>query len=207
MVINQNLTNMKKTIFFILAIFLSIGLSAQSFGLKGGASIASVVGGDVPSDVESVTGVVFGMFTQSGDDAIRYTTELNFIRKGFGGSTDETYYYYSVKTELLFNYIDVVLMGNFHVTDEFAINAGPYVGYALSGKAKQTINGNSESASIEEWDGYNRFDVGAAAGVSYWINDMLMIDARYAYGFTSIFEEVDAYNGVIQLSVGYLFSY
>lgn len=198
---------MKKTIFFVLAIFLSIGISAQSFGLKGGMSHASVLGGDVTGDVDAVTGVLFGVFTQYGDDAIKYTTELNFIRKGFGSSTSGSYYYYSSSTEFLFNYLDLAFMGNFHITDEFAINAGPYLGYALSGKLKQTIGGQSQSASIDDWDGYNRFEVGGAVGVSYWINDMLVVDGRYAYGFTSIFEDMNVYNGVIQVSVGYLFSY
>ena len=109
---------MKKTIFFTLAIFLSMGLSAQSFGLKGGISHASVLGGDVTGDVDAVTGVVFGMFTQSGDDAIRYTTELNFIRKGFGSSGSGSYDY-SVSQEFLMNYLDLAFMGNFHITDEF----------------------------------------------------------------------------------------
>jgi len=198
---------MKKTIFITLAIFLSMGLSAQSFGLKGGMSHAKVLGGDTGDGIDAITGVVFGMFTQSGDDAIRYTTELNFIRKGFGSSNNSYYYDYSLTQEWLMNYIDLAFMGNFHITDEFAINAGPYLGYALSGKMKVSSNGQSQSQSIDDWDGYNRIEVGGAVGVSYWINDMLFVDGRYAYGFTSILEDIDSYNGVIQVSVGYLFSY
>ena len=196
---------MKKIIFIAIAIFLSLGISAQSFGLKGGMSNATLVGGDV-TNAGSVTGALFGVFSQRGDDAIRYTAELNFIRKGF--SVDMSNYYYDVTTvEYKLNYIDFVFMGNFHVTDEFAINAGPYAGYALSGK----VEAGSQSQSIDDWDGYNRVEVGGAVGVSYWINDMLIIDGRYAYGFTKLADDgltaPEAYNGVIQVSVGYLFTY
>ena len=77
---------MKKLFTILFAGLLSLSLSAQQFGAKGGISLASIYGADVDDDDNNLTilnpAIILGGFGQFGDANIRTTVELLFIQKG-----------------------------------------------------------------------------------------------------------------------------
>ena len=108
------------------------------------------------------------------------------------------------------DYLDIGGNANFHINDEFSINIGPYLGVLLGDKgvSKQTYLGvsNSDTFDVDA----SSIDFGVNLGFSYWVNDLLQIDARYGLGLISLDDSDDpddVFNRTIQLGVGYLFAY
>ena len=86
--------------------------------------------------------------------------------------------------------------------------AGPYLGYALSGKQKAevTINSvhNEWEANIPWGDRYDRFDYGAKTGIGLRYKKY-QIGASYEFGFKEIYKasELARKNRVLELYVSY----
>ena len=183
---------MKKYIIIIITFFLVSNISAQSFGLKGGAAIANFVGADA-DDIKSVskTGFFLGAFMKLGEGNIEWMPEILFHQKGAkedGGDGS-----------FLVNYIDLGVNGLFHINDEFALSIGPYLGYLASGTL--------DDESINEWDEFNRIEFGSNFGAIYNINDLLHLDLKYGLAFTDMFPYASVRNSSIQIGVGYVFGY
>lgn len=94
------------------------------------------------------------------------------------------------------------------------IYAGPYVGYALSGKSKyKSTTGNISTENTRDitfgdnLGDVKRLDVGANIGVGYILPMGLYFRAQYGHGFTSIEPKSDkdnySKNSVFGLSVGF----
>ncbi len=215
---------MKKITLLLITGLFSLGISAQSFGLKGGYNIANVSAtGDFGEYASPISGIVFGAFAQFGEDAIKYTAEMSYTQRGtelkidwYSNNQNELTYLGTETVEEKWNYIDFSFLGNFHITDEIAINVGPYLGYLVGGKVTRGgyDSNNFKEGSIDEWDEYNRSEFGGAFGMSYWVNDQLLVDLRYTMAFSNVFEgtyddgsTLDISNRGIQVSVGYLFTY
>jgi hypothetical protein len=183
---------MKKYIIIVLTFFLVSNISAQSFGLKGGAAIANFVGAD-SDDINSVskTGFFLGAFMKLGEGNIKWMPEILFHQKGAKEDGGEGL--------ILFNYIDLGVNGLFHINDEFALSIGPYLGYLASGTL--------DDESINEWDEFNRIEFGSNFGAIYNINDLLHLDLKYGLAFTDMFQDVSVRNSSIQIGVGYVFGY
>ena len=191
---------MKIYIIIVVSFFLVSNISAQSFGLKGGVALTNFIGAD-SDESDSRAGFYFGAFMKLGEGNIEWMPEVLFHQKGAKedwGSYD---------TETIMNYLDIGINGLFHINDELALAIGPYMGYAASGNIKGTNAGDTESASISDWDGINRVEFGANLGAIYNINDLLHLDVRYGLAFTDMFQDVSLRNSSIQIGVGYVFGY
>ena len=191
---------MKIYIIIVVSFFLVSNISAQSFGLKGGVALTNFIGAD-SDESDSRPGFYFGAFMKLGEGNIEWMPEVLFHQKGTK-QTGEGF-----NADLIMNYLDVGINGLFHINDELALAIGPYMGYAASGKTKESINGNTESNSINDWDETNRIEFGANLGAIYNINDLLHLDLRYGFGFTDVLEEESLRNSSIQIGVGYVFGY
>ena len=191
---------MKKIIALLFATIITLNVSGQSFGLKGGIALTSFTGADAV-DQDSRTGFYFGAFMKLGEGNIEWMPEVIFHQKGTKQSIE------SSNNEVIMNYLDIGLNGLFHINDELALAIGPCMGYAASGEIKQSINGNTDSKSINDWNAINRIEFGANLGAIYNVNDLLHLDLRYGIGFTDIFEEVSLRNSSFQIGVGYIFGY
>ena len=180
---------MKKTITLLLATIITLTVSGQSFGLKGGMALTNL-SGDITYDAR--TGIYLGAFLKMGENNIQWSPEIIFHQKGASTSDDTL--------SLSLNYIDMGVNVHFHINDELALTAGPYVGYAATG--------NAESEDINDWNKYNRVEFGANLGATYAINDLLNIDLRYGIGLTNIKDDgVNMQNTSLQVGIGYIFSY
>lgn len=179
---------MKKYIIIVISFVFVSNISAQSFGLKGGAAITTFSGSDV-KNVDSRTGFYFGSFMKLGDGNIRYSPEVILHQKGAIDSANE----------IKMNYVDIAVNGNFHINDELALVLGPYFAYAISG--------STDDGSITDWDIYNKTEFGANIGATYELNDLLCVDLRYGLAFSDVKQAQTKKNRSIQIGIGYIFGY
>ena len=133
--------------------------------------------------------------------------ELAFVQKGaktkfeFQGVTEES--------KLRINHIDVPVLAKYKFgTESIAayVAAGPTFGYAISGSSE--TDGNKESFDDEDWDGYNRFEIGASAGGGIGIPmavGQVFLDVRYLFSLSNLTDESDvtARNKGMNISIGY----
>ena len=86
--------------------------------------------------------------------------------------------------------VQVPVLARFNVSDQFNILAGPNFGFLF-----------------DTGDGINSFNLGLDAGVSYDISDDFLIEARYGYGISNLFENGDSNNSLklsgFQVGVSY----
>ena len=180
-----------KNIILLFLSLLTLNLSAQTFGLKGGIALTSFSGSDVEV-IDKNTGFYLGAFLKMGEENIKWSPEIIFHQKGATTKSDT----------LSLNYTEMGVNAHFHINDELALTAGPYIGYAAA-----TIN-----KSVDDLKEYNKVEFGANLGASYAINDLFNIDLRYGIGLTDILEEVEEnennmQNTSLQVGFGYVFSY
>ena len=106
------------------------------------------------------------------------------------------------KTDVKYNmdYITVPIVANFYVLKGFALKAGIQPGYNVSSKMK---SGGKEA---DFGDSVKKFDFSIPLGLSYEFHNFV-IDARYAFGFTKMFDtkkiNLDSKNLTFQLTLGY----
>ena len=70
-----------KNIILLFLSLLTLNLSAQTFGLKGGVALTNFSGSDV-NDAEFRTGFYLGTFLKVGEENIKWSPELIFHQKG-----------------------------------------------------------------------------------------------------------------------------
>ena len=180
-----------KNIILLFLSLLTLNLSAQTFGLKGGIALTSFSGSDVEV-IDKNTGFYLGAFLKMGEENIKWSPEIIFHQKGATASVD------SSDVNLYLNYIEMGVNAHFHINDELALTAGPYIGYAAT-----TIN-----KSVDDLKKYNKVEFGANLGASYAINDLFNIDLRYGIGLTDIKDDGSSMqNTSLQVGFGYVFSY
>lgn len=90
--------------------------------------------------------------------------EPGFIRKGFGNKnvTEESDILFNQRR---FDYLQVPLLLELHVSESVVLSAGPEFCYLLSAKMRTTTN--SKSAVLTDLSKDNRFDFGIQAGGYY----------------------------------------
>ena len=176
-----------KNIILLFLSLLTLNLSAQTFGLKGGIALTSFSGSDVEV-IDKNTGFYLGAFLKIGENNIQWSPEIIFHQKGATTKSDT----------LSLNYTEMGVNAHFHINDELALTAGPYIGYAAT-----TIN-----KSVDDLKEYNKVEFGANLGASYAINDLFNIDLRYGIGLTDIKDDGSSMqNTSLQVGIGYVFAY
>ena len=157
------------------------------FGLKGGMALTSFSGSDVEV-IDKNTGFYLGAFLKMGENDIQWSPEIIFHQKGATTKSDT----------LSLNYTEMGVNAHFHINDELALTAGPYIGYAAT-----TIN-----KSVDDLKEYNKVEFGVNLGASYAINDLFNIDLRYGIGLTDIKDDGSSMqNTSLQVGIGYVFAY
>lgn len=181
-------------------------VNAQTFGIKGGVNFANMTISAMGIGVtpKSLTGVHVGFV---GDfelqNSLFFNTGLLYSLKGFkmsasGETLSESLNYLVVPLNLEYKF-------PLNEKSKFMIQAGPYLGYALSGKNKN--NGESSNVRFGGEGGMKRFDygLGFGAGVEF---GALVTSLNYELGLAKIVDsggDGSAKNKVLQISVAYLF--
>lgn len=107
------------------------------------------------------------------------------------------------------DYLTIPIVANVYLFKGFALKAGIQPGVNLSAK----LDANGTKSDIDE-DMVNSFDIAIPVGLSYEFRNFVL-DARYNFGLTKIFDEkklniksvdLDSKNLGFQLTLGYKFT-
>ena len=205
---------MKKFLLLLCCGFAASSAFAQlpTFGIRGGVNFAelSASNGNVSVSTGSTTSFAVGVFGdfKVGDisiqPALNYTGKGGNIDDGDGNVVDIKTYYLQVPVNLVY-----------HIPAAFGkvyFGAGPYVGYGLSGKAKSTVGGSSDSEDITFGSGpddIKRTDFGLNGIAGFEFKGGLILGVNYDLGLTSINNEntdnTSTKNRVFGVSIGFKF--
>ena len=190
-----------KRIFLSVTMVALIGAGAFaqgiSGGLKAGLNLANGIGKDAKdADMKMRVAYHFGGFVNIGLSEV-LSVQPELLYNSVGAKMDEDINlhanYLSIPVNLQYSF------GNFN------IHAGPQLGFLLSAKMKAEVDGESAEVDVKEY--FKGTDLGLNLGLGAAFGK-LHASARYTMGITKIWEsegeeEIDAKNGVIQLSLGY----
>jgi opacity protein-like surface antigen len=203
---------MKNVLFIAVVVLLGLGnVNAQEvkFGAKVGLNSSNVTGESEDSDAK--IGFNLGAFAEIIlSDKFIFQPELLFSPQGASleDSTDSEAYKQTIKA----NYLNIPLLIKYGITDKFALEFGPQLGFLLSAKAKVEETFDGETISIEQdiKDSFKSIDFGLNFGASFDVAENIMIGARYNLGLSDITDGEDSehfkvQNAVFSFSVGYRF--
>ena len=184
-----------KKLFLVGALALFGAMNAQKFGAKVGANLSNFTG-DV-TGTESKVGFYVGGFANFAiSDKFSFQPELVYSNEGAKANVEGINVTWNV------DYIKVPLMFQYHAAEKFNLEAGPYVGFLVSSKAKAS----GESADMK--DLLNSTDFGLGLGAEYNFTDKISAGLRYNAGLSNIAKDSGSdkvKNSVFQLGLGYRF--
>lgn len=205
---------MKKVLLIAVIALLSLSnVNAQDvkFGAKTGLNLSNIKG-DLDNP-EAKIGFNIGAFVEIGlSDKFTFQPELLFSTQGAKseGSEGSDSFERTIKA----NYLNVPLMLKYAVSDKFALEFGPQIGFLLSAdiEGTQTFDGNTVTINEDFKDSLKSIDFGLNFGASFDIVENVFIGARYNLGLSNIIDSEDmdsddekAQNSVFSVSVGYRF--
>ena len=207
---------MKKVLLWaILCGFAIPGAMAQTgFGLKAGVNMAKM-NIEVEKGVKTPSHVSY-FVTAFADlplaDQFSIQPGLSLQGKGAKASIKEGENEASVRTNLMA--IEIPVNAVYYIpagTGEVFIGAGPYIGYNISGKYKETVNSKSAEEKIK-FSGKDKdmkpLDFGINAMIGYKLFSGLLINAGYGLGLADLNvdkEEKALSNRVFSIGVGFQF--
>src|SRR5690606_29392385 len=187
------------------------------FGAKAGLNLANM-SGDVEDNSIKLGLHIGGMAEIKISETFAVQPELLYSAQGAKFSDGS----------LALNYLVLPVMAKFSVTENLTLEAGPQFGYLLSAKDKHddlededftTITYKNSSSSktqatlantVDVKDYFKSFDLGAAVGASYLLNNGMNLSIRYIMGLSNTPKYDDSdfkyKNSVFQFSVGYYFN-
>ena len=219
---------MKKITLTLLGLvaFSTSALAQQEvkFGPKAGVNFANIGGKDAENN-KMLIGFHVGAFAEiKFNDQFALQPEVVYSAQGSKGEVSETVMgvTFSAEEELKVNYINVPIMAKYYFTDNFAVEAGPYVGFLMSANSKGSANVAGVISEFDEdvKDELNSIDFGVGFCASFNLDSGFFIGARVNLGLTKMGKEYsDTINGVeitteapdlkntpvIQVGVGYKF--
>jgi len=229
---------LKKISLIIFLAFLTIAGSAQSllptkFGIKAGLNFSSpnisTVDGVKPTINSSKIGIAAGIFFHVPlSDKWYINPELLYSQKGASFHYDFTHDYpddkraeYTTTNQLTLSYIELNPTMSFKASEKLALNFGPSVSYLISEDytiTSKKISGEDATGSNTLENGSyesTALDIGLNLGLSYFITDNFLLDAKVSTGFIEIGEvkrptgipdpTYTLKNRAIVLSLAYLF--
>lgn len=188
----------------VLMLLLAINMQSQddnkkesNTGLKGGYNLAAV-----SFDGDGETGqrhsFHIGFYSESFlNDNVSLQIELLYSQQGYelsdGGGT------YTQKL----NYINLPLMLKAYPSDNFFLEAGPQVGYAIT--HKEEFDSSFSLFDTSQEFNPNSFDWGVNFGGGFKTDTGVSFGVRYHLGLGDIYDEGKPKNRVWQFSIGFDF--
>jgi opacity protein-like surface antigen len=191
---------MKKILFLAAAAIMTANVASAQFtyGVKGGLNLANISNLEMDMKPSIYVGA-FGEYQIS--DFFGVAGELVYSRQGAAASAE------GVKTKTRLSYLNVPVLAKLYIADGLSLDLGPQFGF-LTG-AKQWVEAEGASGSVDIKDTVNGFDLSVGMGLSYNITENILVQGRYNLGLTDGFknnESDDKFkNNVIQVGVGYRF--
>jgi long-subunit fatty acid transport protein len=196
---------MKKTALILTLAFLTIASSAQSllpvkYGIKVGANISNITptpnDGVKNIDNSSLIGVAGGFYVEIAlNDKWYINPELIYAQKGASFTYDYTHDYdvnqrdvHKTSHELKLAYIELNPTVSYKATDKLALNFGPSVSFiitpdyiVLTDKGEHDVLPSHEEL-LEAVYTEETLDVGINLGLSYYVSESFLIDAKVNTG-------------------------
>lgn len=208
-------TNLLPIVMAGLLLLSTEPLTAQlNLGFKAGVNLAKQKfdGEGFTISPDNRIGLQVGAMAEVGlGENLAVQPEVLFIQKGFKADFDDPFTGEKSEMSLMLNHVEVPLLVKYKFPTQgigFYLAGGPAVGYAASGKSK--FDGESSKLEDEDWEGYNRLEVGAHAGAGVLIPvgaGVVCIDLRYILGLSNLnddeTDDTKAFNRGIGLSVGF----
>ena len=192
---------------FLFALLVQIA-NAQIFGVKGGINLASMSFSSSGLDFspKSILGIHVGPVAEIElQESLYFNTGLLYSMKGYKIKMD--FMGESMESTAKLNYLEIPLNVAYKFStgelSNFFVQAGPYLGYAFSGKEKS----DGETTDIEFGDGgMKRFDFGLGVGLGLELG-AIVPSISYQLGLANLSDdsEVTVKNKVVQFSVAYMF--
>lgn len=195
---------MKKFILFVVSMVLPIATYAQSLPIsiqpKAGLNVAHVTnidgsgprygfvaGAEAEFPLSKFFGISAGLLysAQGAKVENRYLTE----------TLDET-----IQTD----YLNIPILANIYLVKGLAIKCGVQPAFNVRDNVKLDSRRQS-STSISGKADVKSFDFSIPVGISYEIKNFV-VDARYNFGITNIWDEGDEKHSVLQITLGYKFN-
>lgn len=219
---------MKKSFLTLLGLVaISTTAVAQQevkFGPKAGVNFANISGKDA-EDNKMLIGFHVGAFAEiKFNDKFAIQPEILYSAQGAKIENTETFMGVtsSSEGETKINYINVPIMAKYYITESFAVEAGPYVGFLMSASSKGSTTAAGVTVEYDDddvKDELSSIDFGVGVGASFNLDNGFFIGARYNLGLSKVGKEytenvggtnvtveaADIKNGVIQVGVGYKF--
>jgi hypothetical protein len=209
---------MKRILLMAVMAIAVTAVSAQGFGLRGGANFQNWAGDGV-EDSKMITGFHFGLdYEIAVAPDFYFAPGLLFSTKGARWEESEEGITYEEKISL--NYLEIPLhlvykplLGQGNLILAF----GPYLGYGLGGKYKEEVSGGPFSGSNEEDisfgsgddDDLKAFDMGANISFGYMLSNGLSFQVNTQLGLINISPSDDSANAIkntgFGISLGYRF--
>lgn len=170
---------MKKIIQTMLILTTSV-LSAQSFGVKGGANISTISKERSWDDTNAKVGYYVGLYLHAPVNSI-FSIQPEVLYNSVGvkyenGKSSHT---------LGLDYVSAPIMFQFEPIPKLYVEAGPQFSFLIGNSDR---NKTDDVVTIKKYrnnSNYNSFDLSGAIGVGFRINN-ITIGARYLVGFTDI---------------------
>ncbi|CAM4299407.1 porin family protein [Gillisia limnaea] len=209
---------MKKSIFVIaIALFGFAQMNAQEyvvFGAKGGVNFSTFSGDgqNAFNDPDGRTSFNLGLLAEI-PVSDRFSVQPEVLYSGQGYDISERSNGNDIEYQL--DYINIPVLAKFYVTDGFALEAGPQVGFLVNSEIDYNPSSTNDNNSISlSEDQFNTVDFSVALGASYKFQGGFFVNGRYNIGLTDIYDDsfannifsgADAKHSVVQAGIGFMF--
>jgi len=178
---------------------MTLGAAAQenSFNVKGGVGLSYLDVGEVTYKLNWKVGAGYEFRL---NDLIGIEPSLLINSKGCKTDYDMGQFSSQVKVDnktINLLYVEVPVMCNFHINDNWELGAGIYGAYLVDDDLKDlnsvsvSVAGSSVSVNLDDDSKPNKVDFGAYAVAKYNFDNGLFVGLDYSYGFN----EVAKYSG------------
>lgn len=192
---------MKKYFMMVALALTTLTMSAQDiskWSVKAGVGMSSVVGSHTEAD-KSIISYKVGLSYDFGvSENFSVIPGLEYVNKGFKED--------GIAGDINMSYLQVPVFAAYKlpIADEMklALKVGPYFSYGLFGSDLVSIYGGK--INVFDSDMFDRFDLGAIAGVSLEFNQFA-VGVEYSRGLKKLNSDISASNQAFGLVVGYKF--
>jgi hypothetical protein len=208
---------MRIMILTLIVLTMTFGLiHAQTvFGVKGGMNISRITGDDAYVSADSHLGFHAGILTRLYlTESLILQPELLYTQKGYNHKYLDGDVEHRIRNS--FDYVELPGLVKFNI-DAGTVAIQPYAGVAVSylvnAKSKETVSNDDVSITYNNdvKDDVNTLGFGFLVGADVVVAEKFLAGGRYNFGVSNIYKKGyeggnDIRNGVLMLSLGYMFS-
>lgn len=200
---------MKKLMMIAAMMLMSVGAFAQNEA--GSFTLKPMVGGTL-STLTKLSGKKAKLGLAAGFEGEYMATPTIGISAGLiyameGTKYEMTGYGADLTYKINNDYLNIPVLLNAHVAPGLAFKVGVQPAFKVRSEVSANLKYDGQSASdSEKLDDVKSFDFSIPIGLSYEINN-IVLDARYNWGLTKVFNGLDCKNSVFMLTLGYRISF